>query len=179
MQRTTMVNVPAIHRHNSSHPPRKGIMHKIHRRPEGGAGTQLSRRSFTETMLKLGTETHLTCTSPGFSGLYKDRLSTCSGTSLYPYPGISSQCCRTYKALCSSSTKFSSATSLLFLTEASAGGHSQGEDEGFWPARVMSGHKSLAQVTGDGGLGKQAPLQKTNGERQVGKDEESEFNALQ
>lgn len=97
-------------------------------------------------MLKFGIETHLTCTSPGFSGLYKDRISTCSGTSLYPYPGISSQCCRTYKALCSISTdKFSSATSLLFLTEASAAGHSQAEDKGFWPVRVMSGHQSPAQ----------------------------------
>ena len=105
-----------------------------------GAGNQLPPRSFPRAMSRLGKETHLTCRSPGFSGLYKDRISTCSGTSLYPYPGISSQCCRTYKALCSSSTdQFSSATPLSFLTEASAVGHSQVEDEGIWSARATSG----------------------------------------
>lgn len=123
-----------------------------------GAGKQLPQWSFPRAMSRLGKETHLTCTSPGFSGLYRDRISTCSGTSLYPYLGISSQCCRTYKALCSSSAdQFSSATPLLFLTEVSAAGHSQVEDEGIWLARATSGCHSQAQVRKDNGLGKQAP----------------------
>jgi len=42
-----------------------------------------------------------TCSMPGFSGLYSGLVSTCSGTSLQPTFGISSQFCSTASASCS------------------------------------------------------------------------------
>lgn len=47
--------------------------------------------------------THLhTCSMPGLSGLRSGLVSTCSGMSLQPTRGISSQCLRTVRAKCSS-----------------------------------------------------------------------------
>lgn len=54
------------------------------------------------TGILLQTLAYSTCSMPGLSGLRSGLVSTCSGMSLQPTRGISSQCLRTVRAKCSS-----------------------------------------------------------------------------
>lgn len=84
------------HLNSSLHHDNHKLIHHLHLLTD-----HLSVRSF------------LTCSMPGLSGFRRGLVSTCSGTSLQPTRGISSQRLSTARARCSSVCFFSPVTEML------------------------------------------------------------------